>query len=261
MKKSGWRPERRNRNIGTAASGHGQSNKMTIPNSRLDRFGMETVFQERVKPARVETIEIGGNSLTVSYEEPRPGFTYGCSPKDIAHLLSQIPADDFDLIDLMVFRQPTLKQARQNPVWGRLQYCALIGNHLGPAIYIEAQKIGASFKWSRKLSLDDQAELARLRSDGHVVTENRREFVITPSEDSIRNKLLYRTVLHEIGHWVQYEKEALDEITGLSDDLDLAYDLYFSKPGAEHEQFAHRYATEKAALLRSKGVLPFDPIT
>ncbi len=260
MKKSGWRPERRNRNIGTAASGHGQSNKMTIPNSRFDRFGMDTVFQERVKPTRVETIEIGGNSLTVLYEEPRPGFTYGCSPKDIAHLLSHIPADDFDLIDLIVFRQPTLKQAQQNPVWGRLRYCAAIGSFLGPTVYLEAQKIGVSFKWTKKMSLDDQAELARLRADGHTITENRREFVITPSEDSIRNTLLYRTLLHEIGHWVQYEKEALDETTSLSKAPDLAYDLYFSKPSKEREQFADRYATEKAALLRSKGVLPFNPI-
>jgi hypothetical protein len=260
MKKAVWRPERRNRNIGTAASGHGQSNKMTIPNSRLDRFGMETVFPERIKPTLVETIEIGGNSLTVLYEEPRPGFTYGCSPKDVAHLLSQIPADDFVLIDLMVFRQPTRKQAQQNPVWGRLRYCAAVGNHLGPAVYLEAQKIGASLRWSRKLSLDSQAELARLRDDGHMVTENRREFVITPSENSIRNTLLYRTVLHEIGHWVQYDREALDETTGLSEDFDLAYDLYFSKPDVEREHFAHRYATETATLLRSKGVLPFDPI-
>lgn len=260
MKKSGWRPERRNRNIGTAASGHGQSNKMTIPNSRLDCFGLDTVFQERVKPTRVETLEIGRNSLTVLYEEPRPGFTYGCSPKDVAHLLSQIPEDDFDLIDLMVFRQPTHKQARQNPVWGRLQYCALIGSHLGPAIYLEAQEIGARFSLKRKLSLDDQAELSRLRSAGHLITENKREFLIRLTEDSIRNTLLYRTMLHEVGHWVQYEREALDETTRLSDDPDFAYDLYFSKPNAERERFAHRYAEEMAHELRSRGQIPFEPI-
>lgn len=260
MKKAVGRPERRNRNIGTAASGHGQSNRMTIPNSRLDRFGMDTVYQERVKPTLVEIVEVGSNSLVVLYEEPRPGFTYGCSPRDVTHLLSQIPADDFDLIDLIVFRQPTHKQARQNPVWGRLQYCALIGSHLGPAIYLEAQEIGASFRWNRKLSLDSQAELAKLRSDGHTITENKREFSITPSENSIRNTLLYRTVLHEVGHWVQYEREALDETSRLSNDPSLAYDLYFSKPSVELEQFAHRYATDTATELRSKGVLPFDPI-
>jgi len=221
---------------------------------------MDTVYQERVKPTLVETVEIGSNSLVILYEEPRPGFTYGCSLGDVIHLLSQLPADDFDLIDLIIFRQPTRKQAQQNPVWGRLQYCAAVGNHLGPAVYLEAQRIGAPLRWNRKLSLESQAELARLRADGHAITENKREFVITPSEHSIRNKLLYRTVLHEIGHWVQYEREALNETTRLSEDPDMTYDLYFSKPVAEREQFAHRYATETATLLRSKGVLPFDPI-
>ena len=111
------------------------------------------------------------------------------------------------------------------------------------------------------MGLDDQAELARLRGDGHIITENKREFVITPTEGSIRNTLLYRTVLHELGHWVQYEREALDEATSLSNDFDQAYDLYFSKPSVEHEQFAHRYAEETARELRNRGVLPFDPIT
>lgn len=260
MKKAVWRPERRNRNIGTAASGHGQSNRMTIPNSRLDRFGMETVYQERIKPTHVETVEIGNSSLVVLYEEPRPGFTYGCSPGDVTHLLSLVPEDDLNQIDLIIFRQPTNKQARHNPVWGRLRYCAAIGNHLGPAIYLEAQKIGASFSWKRKLNPDDQTELSRLRSAGNMITETKREFVITPTENSIRNTLLYQTLLHEVGHWVQFEKEALDETTSLSADLKLARDLYFAKPTAERERFAHRYADEMAHELRSSGKIPFDPI-
>ncbi|CAN7504086.1 hypothetical protein LJR118_003525 [Acidovorax sp. LjRoot118] len=33
----GWNPVRRNRNIGTPAQGHGEDNRLTIPESRHDR--------------------------------------------------------------------------------------------------------------------------------------------------------------------------------------------------------------------------------
>jgi hypothetical protein len=258
MNSSNRRPERRNRKIGTAASGYGQSNKMTIPNSRLDRFGIASLYQERIKSEFVEKARIGPFDVAILYEKPRPGFAYGCTPKDVVHLLSQVPDGHCDMIDLIVFRQPTRKQSQQHSVWGRLQYFAMIGDHIGAAIFLEAQEVGYSFKWKRKMSLESQAELQRLRDDGHLVEESKREFTITPTEESIRNTVLYRTLLHELGHWQQYEKEALDEMTALSDDLDVAYDLYFAKPTVEREQFAHRYASEMGNLLRKSGVIPFE---
>jgi hypothetical protein len=261
MNSSNRRPERRNRKIGTAASGHGQSNKMTIPNSRIDRFGIDSSYQERIKPAFVEKAQIGDYDVVILYEKPRLGFTYGCTPKDVVHLLSRVPDGDCDLIDLIVFRQPTRKQIQQSRGWGWLQYVAMIGDYIGPAILLEAQEIGLSYKRKRKMSLDDQAEFQRLRDDGHLVEESKREFTITFTEESIRNTILYRTVLHELGHWQQYEKETLDEMTVLSDDLDVAYDLYFAKPSAEHEQYAHRYASDVGKLLRESGVIPFETLS
>ncbi len=264
MNSSIRRPERRNRKIGTAASGYGQSNKMTIPNSRLDRFGIDSLYQERIRPELVEKVKIGSsdvsllNEVTILYEKPRPGFTYGCTPKDVVHLLSMVPDRDCDLIDLIVFRQPTRKQAQQSPVWGRLQYVAMIGEYIGPTILLEAQEVGRSSNWKRKMSLEDQAELQRLRDDGHLVEESKRQFTITQTEQSIRNTILYRTVLHELGHWQQYEREALDDTTALSDDFNIASDLYFTKPSVEREQYAHRYASEVGKKLRKGGGIPFD---
>lgn len=234
---------------------------MTIPNSRLDRFGIDSLYQERIKPEFVEKAQIGDYDVAILYEKPRPGFTYGCAPKDVVHLLSNAPDGDCDMIDLIVFRQPTRKQIQQSSVWGRLQYLAIIGDHIGPAILLEAQEVGMSNKRKRKMSLDEQAEFQRLRDDGHLVEESKREFTITFTEESIRNTILYRTVLHELGHWQQYEKEALDDTTALADDFDVAYDLYFAKPNAEREQFAHRYASDVGKLLRGNGVIPFEALS
>lgn len=230
---------------------------MTVPNSRLDRFGIDTLYQERIKPDFVEKVQIGGADVAILYEKPRQGFTYGCTPKDVVHLLSRVPDGDCDLIDLIVFRQPTRKQSQQSPVWGRMQYCAMIGDYIGATILLEAQEIGYSMKWKRRMSLEDRAELQRLRDDGHVVVESKRDFTITLTEDAIRNTILYDTLLHELGHWQQFERETLDETMALSDDVDIAYDLYFSKPNVEREQFANRYSSEVGDLLRRRGVIPF----
>ncbi len=162
------------------------------------------------------------------------------------------------MIDLIVFRQPTKKQIQLSPVWGRLLYLADIGKHLGAAIYLEAQEVGVPFKWGRKLDLEGQAELIRLREDGHQIDETKREYIVTPSEETIRNTLLYRTLLHELGHWVQYTRDFLDDDTALSEDPDVAYQLYFAQPNIEHEYFAHRYAFEVAKRLRNGGIIPFE---
>lgn len=254
------RPERRNRNIGTAAAGHGQNNKMRIPLSGFDGFGGEVSYYERVTPKYVVNAQIGSSKIAVMYEEPRKGFTYGCTPKDVIRMLSLLPDDDVWHIDIVVFRQPTRKQAQQSPVWGRLQYLAVVGSFIGPCIYIEAFEIGSSYKWPRKLGLSASAELQRLRDDGHLIEDNQREYIITPTEASIRRHILYRTLPHEVGHWVQYSRETLDRDTAIADDLDLATELYFSKPSAELESFAHRYADDQSARLRRECSIPFHTL-
>lgn len=234
---------------------------MTIPNSRIDRFGIDSWYHERVKPQFVEKAQIGDDDVLMLYEKPRLGFTYGCSPKDVVHLLSKVPDGYCNMINLIVFRQPTRKQVQQCRVWGRMQYWAFIGGHVGTAIVLEAQEIGLSYKWKRKMSLDNQAEFQILRDDGHLIEESKREFTITITEESIRNTILYRTVFHELGHWKQYEREALDEMTAINNDSDVACDLYFAKPTTEREQYAHRYAFDVGKLLRESRVIPFEAIS
>ena len=43
-------------------------------------------------------------------------------------------------------------------------------------------------------------ELARLRADGHTAQRTRRHWLVTPSPDALRCTLLWRTLLHELGH-------------------------------------------------------------
>lgn len=234
---------------------------MVIPASLKDRFGNLTWYAERLKPSRIEQHTINGHTVKVLYEEPRKGFTYGCSPGDAVHLLAQVESDHLEALSLILFRQPTRKQVRIRPVWGRMIYFAEIGSHYGAAVCLEAQEVGAKLKWPKKLSLQDVDEVQRLLGDGHSMEETKREYIFTLSEASIRNTLLYRTLLHELGHWVEYSQDFLDDATALSEDPDIAYDLYFAKPTSEREAFAHRYATETAEILRLNGVIPFDPIS
>ena len=84
--------------------------------------------------------------------------------------------------------------------------------------------------------------------------------MFTLSKTSIRNTILYRTLLHELGHWVQYERDLLNDETALFEDADVACDLYFAQPKIEHENFAHHYASELNELLRTKGVIPFEQL-
>ena len=110
------------------------------------------------------------------------------------------------------------------------------------------------------MSLDDQAELDRLRTDGHVFHETKRTFDALLSAQTVRSTILFRTLLHEIGHWTQYHEEVLDEATALDADYDIARELYFSKPSSEREVYAHKFAEQLAADLRSSGAIPFEPL-
>ena len=71
---------------------------------------------------------------------------------------------------------------------------------------------------------------------------------------------MFRTLLHEVGHWVDYlEKVERPEAAGV-ESFDTLNDRYFSRPKQEREAFAHRYADELGNKLKKFGLLPFDRI-
>jgi hypothetical protein len=108
-----------------------------------------------------------------------------------------------------------------------------------------------------------QAEFERLGRDGHVIARTGRRFVIQCSVNSVRNTQLYRTVLHEIGHWLDWLQkvqrpvappEVGEDDYGWRTDLQDAYDR---RPSQEREAFANQYADRMWTRLSTSGVIPF----
>jgi hypothetical protein len=254
-----WRPERRNRNIGTKRAGYAKANDMRIPESWLDKYGNCSRYYERLKLAHVEEVTTGDLDLKIFYERPKEGFSYGCSPNDVIKLLSEAKKHAPALPEIIAFRQPTRKQRQQFPVWGRFLYFADFGKHQGTAIVLEAQELGVSLKWSKSMRLEDRAEYERLVGDGHLFVETKRHFRALTTEDAIRNTTLYRTLLHELGHLTDYHEKVLNEQTALDPDRDVASVLFFSRPTSEREVFAHSFAKNVNRTLRAAGEIPFEP--
>lgn len=233
---------------------------MRIPESWMDRHGNVSIFYERLEPDYFAEEKVDRCDLKILYEAPRNGFSYGCSPPDVLKVLRAAGSTVPSLPEIVAFRQPTRNQSRLQSVWGRFVYNAEIGRHEGPAIILEAQEIGSKLNRSRRMTIDGQSEFDRLKADGHSFSESRRGFQSTLSAEGVRNTILYRTLLHELGHCVQYHNDVLNTATALHRDRDVAWDLHFSRPSSEREAFAHRFAGELAALLRSAGIIPFEPI-
>jgi hypothetical protein len=107
---------------------------------------------------------------------------------------------------------------------------------------LEAVKSGSQFRWLRKIDIDTQKELKRLRNDGFEIIETKRSFEIDLTLENVRNTQLYRTLLHEIGHYVQYceDEEKFDRL-----------------PSAEKEVFAHNFADKLKLELEQEGLIPF----
>jgi len=252
--KPGWDARKRNRNIGTAKSGHGQNNVLTIPEAWADM----RMFYEKLKKPIAHTLEVNGNTLTILVEAPLSGFCHACTPQDIEQLLVRVPAAQFAEIKMIVLRQPKKKERILSPVWGRLHYWSNIEKYSGPSIHIDAQPINARYQWKKSLSPDDVRELKRLEQDGHQITSDRRYHYLIGNLQVVRHTQLYRTLPHEIGHYVDY----YDSVTKPAGDDDDKWDrlnaIYETKPGKDKEDFAHRYASEFFQQQVHSGHLPFD---
>jgi hypothetical protein len=93
---------------------------------------------------------------------------------------------------------------------------------------------------------EDARELERLRADGHAVHTTRRGTEVRVTAESLRNTVLYRTLLHEVGHHMDCFRCSVEEWSG--------------RTRAMKEDFAHRFAQVLGAHLAAQGALPFPPI-
>ncbi len=203
MQRPGWNPTRRNRNIGTAKQGHGQDNRMVIPDTWRD----SRTFWERLSRYRVVTRPVHGRNLPFVVEATRPDCTYACTVEDLVKLLGAAPAEHVAGIEGVLLRQPKRKEQILSPVWGRLGYAVEVGPIDGPAIIAEACPIPLTLKLPTRLGLAEQQELARLLQEADRVESDGRHHVLHFELAGVRRVQLYRTVLHELGHWVDWHEK------------------------------------------------------
>lgn len=253
--RKGWNPTRRNRNIGTEKSGYGNDNRLVIP----DRHSDISIFWERLKnPVGIER-RIKDKKITFIVEPVLKGFVHACSIDDVINVLNHVPEQDIDDIELIVLRQPKRKERILSPVWGRLAYWADIYNYSGTGIYLEAQSPSYVEKWKKSLKPESLDELNRLKSDGHKIIEEKRHFKVISTLEANRSTQLYRTLLHEIGHYVFYRIKYLEKLG--DDDFNEQLDQQYENiPKKEKEAFAHKYADDLKSKLQSKGLIPFGRI-
>ncbi|ABW29063.1 ImmA/IrrE family metallo-endopeptidase [Acaryochloris marina] len=255
--RKGWNPTRRNRNIGTSKQGQGQNNQLVIPKS----WPGDRVFWEVLhKPIAIQA-KIGECKLTFLVEPPRPECFYPCTVADVMSVLEYVPQSDLEGLELIIFRQPTRKQDQLNPVWGRFLYYATPRPHSGTAICIEAHNLNTPLRWSLSLGPDARDELTRLEADGHRIEKGRRDYTIHRTDESVRNTILFRTLFHELGHYVDWRHSVvLPSLDTTSDAEDERLRQKFdSQPSQDKEAFAHRYAQNLATQLHQAGHIPFKP--
>lgn len=244
-------PRRRNRNIGTPLAGRGKDNRNVIPDRWSDLSPYWQILQSPVVVQR----KVHSNPVSFIVEPARDGSAHACTVEDVCEVLRLLPEHHSRYISLVVMRQPTRRQETLNPVWGRLGYWSEICGIEGPGIYLEARRAPGVEDWPLSLTPDQQRELSRLEADGHVIKKEKRGFKIHSTYESIRNTQLYRTVPHDVGHYVDYLTfKAGAAIKHGSEEF---WDLYGAKPGKDKEDFAHRYADEFRELMRSTGNFPF----
>jgi len=282
-------PTRRNRNIGTVKQGYGQDNKLVVPYPAVE---MKSFFERLDEYKTVERI-VNGHKFKFVIEKTRQNSFHACTIEDIEKILIQIPKNDYGDLELIILRQPTRKEKNLKSVWGRLIYSYEFENDYQPAIIIEAVDLDRAFKWSKKLSIDSQKELKRLKEDGHNIKMGKRYYEAEYELKNIRATQLYRTLPHEFGHYVHYLKVVKRPLSKLKneigildiqiadddtsetnplfdkwDSLDDEYnkrveeleEKYFSIPSNEKEAFAHSYADELKEELTLRGIVSFTRI-
>jgi hypothetical protein len=207
------------------------------------------------------TRDVRGKRFSVLVESTRRGCVHCCTVEDVFRLLRHVPPPDHHGVACVILRQPKRKEEVLAPCWGRLAYRVEVGAYEGPAVILEAVELGKPIRWTKSLRPDAAEELARLREDGHLIAATGRAFVTEPTLDAVRATQLYRTLLHEIGHWVHYlqsvERPAAASADYATTRLTL-FDRHCARPAAEREAFAHRYADELRAALLARRLLPFE---
>ncbi|MCD7900599.1 MAG: hypothetical protein LUH22_12220 [Bacteroides sp.] len=248
---------RRNRNIGTSRQGRGQNNKMKVPSPFYSSDWR--VFYERLTNYKSYRQTINRHEFLFLVEELKKGFQHACTVDDVCEIIKHIPKEDYGLLDLVVFRQPKKKEVLLSPAWGRFVYSFRLQNDYFYAIILEAFDETDEIKWSKKLSVEKQKELLRLKKDGHPFVEEKRYYKAPMQLEYVRNTQLYRTIPHEFGHYVHYYNNVTKHDTEEEEfeEWERRYNAHVNLPKAVKEAFAESYADRLQARLLKEKIIPF----
>jgi hypothetical protein len=213
----------------------------------------ENYFWERVENARLVNRIISRKLVKFFVQPTLKDCVYACTVDDIARMLSLTSQSDWEGIEAVLLRQPRRKEQILVPVWGRLAYAAQLVNkrgiavYSGPVVIIEAVNPSRPIKHGKSLSPVDIDEIERLRIDGHQVLPRNRNHTVVSTLENCRTTQLYRTLLHEIGHWLDFLEKVKRPAAAFENDLNTdAYEnllvRYHGRPSQEREQYAHAYA-------------------
>lgn len=248
-------PTRRNRNIGTSKQGFRRQNKLTIPFSWHE---MAYFFEKLNNPIQLKR-NIHQREFLFVVEETRESAFHACTIDDVCRVLTALPAEDLGELDLIVLRQPKRKEEILDAAWGRLIYAYELNKTIHPAIILEALDYTKTLKMSRKMNPEKQQEFERLKVDGHDFKAGKREYVARLTIENVRKTQLYRTLLHEIGHYVHYR----NSVGPFDDDVELTsieerIEQHHRLTERVKEDYAHRYAEETRRRLIDEKIIPFQ---
>ncbi len=278
-------PIRRNKNIGTSKQGYKRQNTFVIPESRHNYLPYYYKLEDYKKVSRI----VNNKEYIFIVESTRSNCCHACTIDDLVKMISFVSKDSLENLNLIILRQPKKKENTLCSVWGRIQYYLEIEKYSGPAIILEAIDYSKKLKRNKKLSVEDLKDLYRLKGDGYSFKESKREYIAEYDIESVRSTQLYRTFLHEIGHYKQYSecvKKPLDRINKkvielekiidwesdeechhfnrwekLTDEYHDLYDRVWEKydriPGLEKEKYAFGYSDSLRSKLEKEKIIPF----
>jgi hypothetical protein len=168
-------------------------------------------------------------------EKTLKGYQHPCTISEIASLVKKLPHKDLEGLVFVVFHQPTRKEEISSPRWAAFNPEYSFGDIAGPVIFLEAINPSRQLKWKTSLTTEDQKELEFLQHEGHKITHEKKQILISMDIPSVKNTQLQRSFLHELGHYVDYKKNP---------------DTFSRKTRSQKEAFAHKYFLETRELTR-----------
>ncbi len=250
-------PTRRNRNQGTAKRGYSKDNAFVVPSGREWWRSYAEGLRDYVQVERL----IDGRRLQFLIEPVEYGCVHPCTPDDVVYMLELLPAQATAgpyPLQAVIMRQAPKKESLLRGAWGRFCPSVNVGPVDGAVIFLEAAMPHAKWNWARKLSLEDQSEVRRMDALLERVAGTGNGHRYKMGFAGLRRWVLYHTLIHEVGHWMDYRRMVVWPYERGEVELTEAIDAYWRRPRAERESFAHRFSDEwRDELARRDRGIPF----